>query len=81
MKLLKANRISRQMKPALSRSEMRVIDWLAEGESHKIIADKLCISPKTASTHINNASRKLNVHKETALVAWYIRYKYGILDI
>ncbi len=48
------NRISN-----LSRREREVLDWLAEGNSNKVIARHLAISPRTVEIHRANMMSKL----------------------
>ena len=48
------NRIS-----ALSRREREVLEWLADGNSNKVIARELAISPRTVEIHRANMMSKL----------------------
>lgn len=57
----------------LTRRELDVLRLLAEGRSTKEIADTLFISPRTATTHINNIFGKLDVNSRTAAVALAMR--------
>lgn len=52
----------------LSKAECSVAKLLAHGYSQKEIADRLCISPLTVKTHLNNIYRELDIHKGTDLV-------------
>jgi DNA-binding NarL/FixJ family response regulator len=46
---------------------------LAEGESNKQIASKLCISVKTVETHRATIMRKLDINSIVELVHYAIR--------
>ena len=60
-------------KGSISRKEISVIKLIAKEYPVKQIADKLCISPKTARTHVVNIHRKLNVHNNTGVTAFAFR--------
>lgn len=53
---------------ALTDREMEVIDLVVAGNSSKIIARNLGISPKTVDIHRANIMRKLNVHTVAEMV-------------
>lgn len=57
----------------LTDREKQVIKLLAEGATHKAIADTLNISVKTVVTHQANISEKLGIHSRTDLVKFAIR--------
>ncbi len=57
----------------LSVREKETLASLAEGNSYKIIADKLFISIDTVRTHIRNVYRKLHVHNQSEAVAKAIK--------
>jgi DNA-binding NarL/FixJ family response regulator len=54
----------------LTPREIEVIQLIADGFTDAEIADKLNISPKTASTHRKNILRKLNL-KNAAMITRY----------
>jgi DNA-binding NarL/FixJ family response regulator len=56
----------------LTDREKQVLKLLAEGHSHKEIANLLNISAKTVITHQTNISEKLDIHSRTALVKFAI---------
>lgn len=58
-----------------SKRECEVIQSLIDGLTHKEIADKLFISPKTVAVHIRNLFTKFKVKNSIELVAKYIKYK------
>lgn len=64
---------------ALTPREQEVMVLLAEGQSLPQVADKLCISLKTAENHRSNIMRKLNLHSTIELVRYAA--KIGIIDI
>lgn len=54
----------------LSQREMDIIRGLVKGKSTKEIADDLCISVHTVSTHRRNISSKLGIHSPAGLVIY-----------
>ncbi|MEJ2544951.1 MAG: response regulator transcription factor [Calditrichaceae bacterium] len=52
----------------LSKREKDILASLAEGNSYKIIADKLFISIDTVRSHIRNVYKKLHVHNQSEAV-------------
>jgi len=56
----------------LTDREKQVLKLIAEGHSHKEIANLLNISTKTVIAHQTNISEKLNIHSRTALVKFAI---------
>lgn len=61
----------------LSDRETEILSSLAEGNSYKIIGDKLFISIDTVRTHIRNIYKKLHVHNQSEAVAK--AFKDGLL--
>lgn len=57
----------------LTARERDVLRLLAEGRSHKQVADALGIRPKTVETHRANVSRKLRLKSSGDLVRYAIR--------
>jgi len=57
----------------ISEREKEILASLADGNSYKIIADKLFISIDTVRTHIRNIYRKLHVHNQSEAVAKAIK--------
>jgi len=60
-------------KHPLTARELDVLGLLAQGKSTRELSDVLFISPRTASTHVNNILGKLGVTNRTAAVAWALR--------
>jgi DNA-binding CsgD family transcriptional regulator len=56
----------------LSDAELRVIELVARGETHKSVARQLGLSVSTVSFHLANARRRLGVENNVALVAMMI---------
>ncbi len=56
----------------LTDREKQVLKLIAEGHSHKEIANLLNISAKTVIAHQTNISEKLDIHSRTALVKFAI---------
>lgn len=63
----------------LSAREREIVRLVAEGLSNKEIADRLCLSFHTVTTHRRNISEKLNIHSTAALAIFAIVHK--IIDI
>lgn len=59
-------------KSSISKRENEIIEELSHGLSEKEIGEKLYISPKTVSNHLDNIRRKLGVSKNIEIVAYYI---------
>lgn len=64
---------------SLTQREQQVMRLLAEGVSNKEIADKLCISPKTAENHRSNIMQKLGLHNRMELVRYAARL--GLINV
>ena len=63
----------------LTDREKQVLKLIAEGLSHKEIANELNISAKTVITHQTNISQKLNINSKTGLVKFAI--SQGIIKL
>lgn len=63
----------------LSAREKEIVKLVAQGLSNKEIADRLCLSFHTVTTHRRNISEKLNIHSTAALAIFAIVHK--IIDI
>lgn len=59
----------------LTNREMEVVDLVVAGNSSKVIARLLDISPKTVDIHRANIMRKLNVHTVAEIVRLYLSLK------
>lgn len=66
----------------LTPRERDVLRLVADGRSNRQIAEKLFISPKTASVHVSNILAKLGVsgRAEAAAVAHRLRLVDGLAD-
>lgn len=58
---------------ALTVRELQVLECLCQGLSTEAIANRMGISPHTATTHIRNLLRKIGVHSRPEAVAWAVR--------
>lgn len=61
----------------LTQRERQVLQLLAEGKSHREIAEHLFIAVRTVDTHTNNIMQKLEIHDTAGLVTYAI--KNGII--
>lgn len=59
--------------PKLTNREREVLTLLAEGSRSAEIAQLLCITRKTAATHIERILTKLDVHSQAQAVAYALR--------
>jgi DNA-binding NarL/FixJ family response regulator len=57
----------------LTQREQQVLQLLAEGNSYKMVADKLYLSFHTVNTHIKNIYEKLHVSSLGEAIAFYYR--------
>jgi ATP/maltotriose-dependent transcriptional regulator MalT len=62
----------------LTERELEVLGYLAEGLSNREIAERLFISPKTASNHVSNVLRKLGVQGRVEAAA--VAFRMGLLS-
>lgn len=65
----------------LSRAEKEVIKLLSTGYSSKQIAEILCLSPLTVTTHLHNIYKKIGVHSATQATRFYIFAEYNLIDL
>jgi DNA-binding NarL/FixJ family response regulator len=64
---------------ALTSREQEIFALLAEGQSLKHIAARLCISPKTVENHRTSIMRKLDLHSTVELIRYAARV--GVIDL
>jgi DNA-binding NarL/FixJ family response regulator len=57
----------------LTEREREIVQLLAEGQSTKEIADRLCLSVKTVGTHREHLMAKLHIHSLAQLTKYAIR--------
>ena len=58
---------------ALSRRQVQVLRLIAEGDSNKQIAAKLCLSIKTIETHRMQLMRRIGIRGTAGLVRYAIQ--------
>jgi DNA-binding NarL/FixJ family response regulator len=63
----------------LTSREQEIFALLAEGQSLKHIAARLCISPKTVENHRTSIMRKLELHTTVELIRYAARV--GVIDL
>jgi two-component system, NarL family, nitrate/nitrite response regulator NarL len=56
--------------PHLSQQEKRILRYLVEGNSNKVIARKIDIAEATVKVHIKAILRKVRVHNRTQAAIW-----------
>lgn len=62
----------------LSKRELDVLDWLAQGFEPRAIAERLDVSISTTHTHLKHAREKLGLPSLEALISFSARYCYPI---
>lgn len=65
--------------PPLTDREREILSLIAEGVTHREIAARLCLSPKTVENHRSNIMRKLGVHNRVALVR--TAHRLGLISL
>jgi len=53
----------------LTPRQKQIVQALVDGDSYKMIADKLLISPNTVSDHIRTIYKKLHIHSKSELIS------------
>ncbi len=69
---------SGHQKRPLSRRELEVLRLIADGNSNKLIAERLGISVRTVETHRERIMRKLEVQGTAGLTKWAV--VHGLVD-
>lgn len=69
---VKKEDVSENLYESLTDREKQVLKLIAEGHTHKEIADILGISVKTAVAHQTNISEKLDIHSRAGLIKFAI---------
>jgi DNA-binding NarL/FixJ family response regulator len=64
---------------SLTRREQEILGLIADEQSTKEIADRLCISPKTVENHRTNIMAKLGIHSTMEIVRYAA--KLGLIDL
>jgi predicted ATPase/DNA-binding CsgD family transcriptional regulator len=68
----------KQLTPAaqhgLTRREVEVLELVCEGRSNRDIGERLCISERTAGTHVQNILDKLDVSTRAAAAAYAVEH-------
>ena len=64
----------------LSEREREVVICVAKGMSNKEIADNLCLSVNTVTTHRRNIARKLSIHTSAGITIYAIVNKLVTLE-
>ena len=59
----------------LSQREKEIVGCIAKGMTSKEIADKLCLSVHTVTTHRRNLPTKLQIHTQAGLTIYAIVHK------
>ncbi len=72
--------LTQQIDSELSLREKEIVTCVAKGMANKEIADKLCLSINTVTTHRRNIARKLRIHSSAGITIYAIVNKLVTLD-
>lgn len=61
--------------PKLTAREHEVATLIAYGLTSSEVAERLCISVRTAEMHRSNAMRKLQTHSRAGIVRWALDHE------
>ncbi len=75
-----ADQESSSKQEVLSKREKEIVTCVAKGMANKEIADKLCMSINTVTTHRRNIARKLDLHSPAAITIYAIVNKLVTID-
>ena len=75
-----ADRLAAQRLEMLSAREREVVTMVACGLSNKEIADRMCLSVHTITTHRRNIAAKLNIHSTAAMAVFAVVNKLVTID-
>ena len=67
--LIPSGRLRTVLQEKLCDREREIVSYIVHGFANGEIADRLCISRRTVSTHLVNIYEKLNVHSRAELTA------------
>jgi DNA-binding NarL/FixJ family response regulator len=67
-RIVRTARESTQVATLLTAREVEVLQLLAEGMTHQVVARRLRISPRTVETHVRKTYRKLGVHNRVQAI-------------
>jgi LuxR family transcriptional regulator of csgAB operon len=56
----------------LTKKEMMILQYVAEGDTNEAIANQLCVSVHTIKTHIYNIFRKIGVSNRIQAINWMV---------
>jgi DNA-binding NarL/FixJ family response regulator len=65
--------------PPLTKREIEILRYIAQGLTNKRIAEKIYLSVRTVNTHRNNLMQKLDIHDTAGLVRYAIQN--GIIEL
>lgn len=75
MSYFKKSTIQDEKLSSLTSRELEVLNQLSEGDSYKMVAEKLGISYSTVNNHIKNIYQKLQVHSMGEAIAYALNKK------
>jgi DNA-binding NarL/FixJ family response regulator len=67
-RIVRSARESIRTPTLLTAREVEVLQLLAEGMTHQVVATRLRISPRTVETHVRKSYRKLGVHNRVQAI-------------
>ena len=63
--------ISPMQKTPLTPRQFEAVKGLSQGLSHKMVAESIGCTFRTAQNHLSDARARLGVHNSASLVSWY----------
>lgn len=79
-KIMEVVEESNEQDSDLSQREKEIVTCVAKGMANKEIADKLCLSINTVTTHRRNIARKLRIHSSAGITIYAIVNKLVTLE-
>jgi DNA-binding CsgD family transcriptional regulator len=60
----------------LTKRELEVVEWIAEGKRNGEIAKIIECSPRTVQKHVQHILEKLHVETRTAVCSWWYQRRF-----
>jgi DNA-binding CsgD family transcriptional regulator len=61
--------------PPLTKRELEVVEWIAEGKRNGEIGEILGCSPRTVQKHVQHILEKLGVETRVAVCLWWLEHR------
>jgi len=63
----------------LTKRELEVVEWIAEGKRNGEIAKIIECSPRTVQKHVQHILEKLRLETRTAVCGWWYQRRFTVL--